>query len=80
MSKIAPKNKSNTMRALKKIGIKVTQAGSEDSLYKITARAYLAIILNSVNLNKLIMHAPAFLRGNFFRCTVVFVRAFTFVF
>jgi hypothetical protein len=39
---------------VKKIGIKKTKAGFEASIYELTARSYLAILLNSINLDKLI--------------------------
>ena len=40
---------------LKKIGVKKTKAGFKASIYELTARAYLAIMLNSTNLDKLVM-------------------------
>jgi DNA-binding PadR family transcriptional regulator len=40
---------------IKKTGVKKTKAGFEASIYELTARAYLAILLNSINLNKLVM-------------------------
>jgi len=40
---------------IKKIGIKKTKTGSEAIIYELTARAYLAILLNSINLDDLIM-------------------------
>jgi predicted transcriptional regulator len=40
---------------VKKIGVKKTKAGFEASIYELTARAYLAILLNSVNLEELVM-------------------------
>ena len=48
------------MRALqklgyvKKVGVKKTKTGSEKFLYDLTANAYLAMLLNSINLNDLI--------------------------
>ena len=41
----------------KKMGVKKTKAGFEASIYELTARAYLAMLLNSINLDKLIMRA-----------------------
>jgi DNA-binding Lrp family transcriptional regulator len=40
---------------IKKIGAKKTKAGFEASTYELTTRAYLAILLNSINLDKLVM-------------------------
>jgi len=40
---------------IKKIGLKTTKAGFEASIYELTARAYLAILLNSINLDELVM-------------------------
>jgi len=40
---------------IKKIGLKKTKAGFEASTYELTARTYLVILLNSVNLEKLVM-------------------------
>ena len=40
---------------INKIGVKKTKAGFEASIYELTARAYLAILLNSINLDKLVM-------------------------
>jgi len=40
---------------INKIGIKKTKAGFEASIYELTARSYLAILLNSINLDKLVM-------------------------
>ena len=37
-----------------KIGEKKTKAGFQASVYELTARAYLAILLNSINLDKLV--------------------------
>jgi Fe2+ or Zn2+ uptake regulation protein len=37
-----------------KVGLKKTKAGFEASIYELTARAYLAILLNSINLNELV--------------------------
>lgn len=42
---------------VKKIGAKKTKAGFKASIYELTARAYLAILLNSINLDKLVMRA-----------------------
>jgi len=42
---------------IKKIGSKKTKAGFRASIYMLTARAYLAILLNSINLDKLVMRA-----------------------
>lgn len=39
---------------INKIGEKKTKAGFEASIYELTARAYLAILLNSINLDKLV--------------------------
>jgi len=39
---------------INKIGVKKTKAGFEASIYELTARAYLAILLNSINLDKLV--------------------------
>ena len=41
---------------IKKIGIKKTKAGFQASIYELTTKAYLAILLNSINLDKLLMH------------------------
>ena len=38
----------------KKIGAKKTKAGFESVIYDLTAKAYLAILLNSININELI--------------------------
>jgi len=40
---------------LNKIGVKKTKAGFEASIYELTAKAYLAILLNSINLDELVM-------------------------
>ena len=40
---------------VKKIGSKKTKAGFKASIYELTARAYLAILLSSINLNDLLM-------------------------
>ena len=42
---------------VKKIGTKKTRAGFEATIYDLTARAYLATLLNSINLNELIKQA-----------------------
>ena len=42
---------------IKKTGVKKTKAGFEAIIYELTARVYLAILLNSTNLDDLIMHA-----------------------
>jgi len=42
---------------IKKIGVKKTQAGFDATIYDLTARAYLAILLNSINLNELVEQA-----------------------
>ena len=42
---------------IKKIGSKKTKAGFKASIYELTARAYLAILLNSTNLDKLVTRA-----------------------
>jgi DNA-binding MarR family transcriptional regulator len=42
---------------IKKIGAKKTQAGFEAVIYDLTARAYLATLLNSINLNELVEQA-----------------------
>lgn len=39
---------------IKKIGAKKTKAGFEAAIYELTARAYLAILLNSINLEDLL--------------------------
>ena len=39
---------------IKKIGAKKTKAGFESTIYDLTAKAYLATILNSISLNELI--------------------------
>jgi DNA-binding PadR family transcriptional regulator len=40
---------------VKKTGVKKTKAGFKASIYELTARAYLAILLNSVNLEELLL-------------------------
>jgi len=40
---------------IKKIGVKKTKTGSQAIIYDLAARAYLAILLNSINLDKLVM-------------------------
>jgi len=40
---------------INKTGKKKTKAGFKASIYELTARAYLAILLNSINLDELIM-------------------------
>jgi len=40
---------------IKKIGIKKTKAGFKAAIYELTVRAYLAIILNIINLDDLLM-------------------------
>lgn len=40
---------------VKKIGVKKTKAGFKASIYELTARAYLAMLLNFINLNDLLM-------------------------
>ena len=40
---------------IKKIGVKKTKAGFKASIYELTARAYLAILLNSINLDELVV-------------------------
>jgi len=42
---------------IKRIGSKKTKAGFKASIYELTARAYLAILLNSINLDKLVTRA-----------------------
>jgi Fe2+ or Zn2+ uptake regulation protein len=42
------------LQYVKRIGAKKTKAGFEASTYELTARAYLAILLNSINLNELV--------------------------
>ena len=42
---------------IKKVGTRKTQAGFQTSLYQLTTRAYLAILLNRVNLDTLIQKA-----------------------
>ena len=45
------------LRYVKRIGVKKTKAGFKAYIYELTARAYLAILLNSINLNELVMRA-----------------------
>ena len=40
---------------INKIGVKKTKAGFQASVYELTARAYLAILLNFINLDDLLM-------------------------
>ena len=40
---------------IKKTGVKKTKAGFEAHIYELTARAYLAILINSINLDELVM-------------------------
>jgi len=40
---------------IKKTGAKKTKAGFKASIYELTARAYLALLLNSTNLEELVM-------------------------
>ena len=40
---------------IKKIGIKKTKAGFQASIYKLTTRTYLALALNTINLDGLLM-------------------------
>ena len=40
---------------IKKIGIKKTKTGSQAIIYDLAARAYLAMLLNPINLDKLVM-------------------------
>ena len=40
---------------IKKIGVKKTKTGSQAIIYDLAARAYLAMLLNSINLDKLVM-------------------------
>ena len=42
------------LRYVKRIGAKKTKAGFEASIYELTARTYLAILLNSINLEDLL--------------------------
>ncbi|RLI46035.1 hypothetical protein DRO69_03950 [Candidatus Bathyarchaeota archaeon] len=42
---------------IKKIGVKVTKAGFEASIYELTIRAYLAVLLSQINLNRFIEKA-----------------------
>ena len=42
---------------IKKTGVKKTKAGFKASIYELTARAYLAILLNHINLDKLVKRA-----------------------
>jgi predicted transcriptional regulator len=42
---------------IKKTGVKKTKAGFEAFIYELTAKAYLAILLNSINLDELVMRA-----------------------
>jgi hypothetical protein len=39
---------------IKSIGVKKTKAGFEATIYDLTAKAYLATLLNTINLNELI--------------------------
>jgi len=39
---------------IKKVGVKRTKAGFEAAIYGLTAKAYLAILLNSINLDELV--------------------------
>lgn len=39
---------------IKKFGVKKTKAGFKAALYELTTRAYLATLLNSINLNQLV--------------------------
>jgi len=43
--------------SINKTGVKKTKAGFKATTYKLTTRAYLAILLNSTNLNKLVTRA-----------------------
>ncbi|NIR86922.1 hypothetical protein GWO13_04830 [Candidatus Bathyarchaeota archaeon] len=45
------------LRYVKRIGVKKTKAGFEASIYELTARAYLAMLLNFINLNELVTRA-----------------------
>ena len=40
---------------IKKTGIKKTKAGFKTAIYELTARAYLAILLNDINLDRLVL-------------------------
>ena len=40
---------------IKKLGLKKTKAGFKASIYELTARAYLAILLNSINIDEVVM-------------------------
>lgn len=40
---------------IRKIGLKKTKAGFKASIYELTPRAYLAILLNSINLEDLVL-------------------------
>jgi len=42
---------------IKKIGVKKTKTGSEAIIYDLANRAYLAILIDSINLNELVMQA-----------------------
>jgi DNA-binding PadR family transcriptional regulator len=42
---------------IKKYGVKKTKAGFQATVYELTGRAYLAMILNSISLNELIIKA-----------------------
>jgi len=42
---------------IKKTGVKKTKAGFKAAIYELTTRAYLAILLNTINLDKLITRA-----------------------
>ena len=41
---------------VRKIGVKITKAGFKASIYELTARAYLAMRLDSINPEDLLMH------------------------
>jgi hypothetical protein len=61
------------LQYVKRIGAKKTKAGFEASTYELTARAYLAILLNSINLNELVTQVDeataSALLGNFMRAS-----------
>jgi hypothetical protein len=40
---------------IKKMGIRKTKAGFQASIYELTTKAYLAILLNSISLNELLL-------------------------
>jgi len=41
---------------IEKIGLKKTKAGFKASIYELTARAYLALVLDSLNFEEVVLH------------------------